>query len=223
MEHQFKVVVFDLDGTILDTSEGVLASVKYTIDRFGFEPLSEEILNTFIGPPIQDSFANAYGLEGPILQEIANVFRNRYKTVDLIKAKPYDGIHDVFRLLVDNNVRPAIATYKREDYAIKILSHFNFDKYTDIMYGADNENKLKKKDIIEKALMKAGSFDYSNTVMIGDSESDAMGAQAIGTNFIGVTYGFGFKKKTDVNKYPNIGVAKDTKELMKLLVGRESR
>lgn len=219
MEHQFKVAVFDLDGTLLDTSEGVLASVKYTIDKFGFEMLSDEKLNTFIGPPIQNSFANAYGLKGSILQEIATVFRNRYKDVDLLKAKPYDGIYDVFRALLDDGIKPTIATYKRQDYATTILTYFGFDKYTNIMYGADHENKLKKKDIIEKALVDARVNNFEHAVMIGDSDNDAIGAYEIGTKFIGVTYGFGFKVMSDVNKFPNVGVASNTKELRKLLIG----
>ena len=244
MEHQFKVAVFDLDGTLLDTSAGVLSSVKYTIDKFGFKPLSDEMLSSFIGPPIQNSFANAYGLEGPILQEIANVFRNQYKDVDLLKAEPYDGIYEVFEGLLENNIKPAVATYKRQDYATTILRHFGFDKYTDILYGADNENKLKisglKKFfihlkymslrclvffliIIEKALFDAGITYYKDAVMIGDSDNDAIGAHDIGVHFIGVTYGFGFKNVSDVEKYDNIGVATNTKELENLLVGGHNK
>ena len=219
MEHQFKAAVFDLDGTLLDTSEGVLASVKYTIDYFGLEPLSEEKLSTFIGPPIQNSFGQAYGLKGSVLQEIATVFRNQYKDVDLLKAKPYEGIYDVFQALIEMGIKPTIATYKRQDYATTILTHFGFDKYTDIMYGADHENKLKKKDIIEKALIDAGVRNYQYAVMIGDSDNDAIGAEGIGTKFIGVTYGVGFKNAEDVNRFQNIGAAKNTKELKNLLIG----
>lgn len=223
MEHQFEVAVFDLDGTLLDTSEGVLASVKYTIEKFGFEMLSDEKLSTFIGPPIQNSFANVYGLEGPILQEIATVFRNRYKDIDLLKAKPYDGIYDVFQALLKNGIKPAIATYKRQDYATTVLTYFGFDKYTDIMYGADHENKLKKKDIIEKALTDAGVKNYDCTVMIGDSDNDAIGAKEIGMKFIGVTYGFGFKNALEVNRFSNVGVAGNTKELRNLLIGGQTK
>ena len=73
---KYEIAVFDVDGTLLDTTEGVLASVKYTIDKMGFEPLSEDVLKTFIGPPIQDSFAKAYNLSGDILQDIATCFRH---------------------------------------------------------------------------------------------------------------------------------------------------
>lgn len=218
MQH-FDVVVFDVDGTLLDTSEGVLASVKYTIGKHNLPEIDEETLRTFIGPPIQDSFARVYGLSGEILQELATTFRNQYKDVDLLKAVPYEGIFDVFEALLANGIKPAIATYKRQDYATKIMQHFGFDKYTDIIYGADHENKLKKRDIIELALKDSGVSDFSKAVMIGDSDNDAIGAEGIGTEFIGVTYGFGFRSKEDVNKFKNVGSADTAKELRMLLVG----
>ncbi len=221
MAHQFKVAVFDLDGTLLDTAEGVLSAVKYTIDKMGFEPLDEEKLNTFIGPPIQKSFAEYYGLEGDIIQEIAGIFRNRYKDVDLLLATPYEGIFECFSTLKKNGTEPVVATYKREDYALTLLKHFGFDKYTDKMFGGDHENKLKKSDIIELALKAAGlePHEYGSAVMIGDTDNDAIGAKELGIPFVGVTYGFGFKTHEDVYKFPAIGAADTTEELTKLILG----
>lgn len=210
----FDLAVFDVDGTLLDTTEGVLSSVKYTIEHFGFEPLSEQRLKKFIGPPIQNSFADAYGLSGDILQEIASVFRNRYKDVDLLKAKPYDGIYEAMDSLVKKDVKIAVATYKRQDYAERILRHFGFDRYTDIMYGADHENKLKKRDIIEKCIRDSGISDYSSAVMIGDSDNDAIGARDIGVSFIAVTYGFGFDNAADAMEFPNAGIAETPAEIV---------
>lgn len=218
MEQQFKAAVFDLDGTLLDTSAGVLASVRYTIDHFGFRALTEEELRRFIGPPIQDSFARTYGLEGDILQKIATVFRKRYKETDLLKAVPYAGIYDVFERLIDNGIKPAVATYKRQDYATEILVHFGFDKYTDIMYGADHENKLKKSDIIRNAIYDAGVMNPAEAVMIGDTDNDALGAKLLDMKFIGVTYGFGFHTTADVEKFPNIGAARTADEISRLII-----
>ena len=216
--HQYKLVVFDLDGTLLDTSEGIKDSVRYTIDKFGFHSLTDNELDSFIGPPIQNSFANAYNLEGEILQDIATVFRNRYKDYDLLKANLYEGILELFECLVTNGIKPSVATYNRQDYAITLLNKFGFNKYTDIMMGGDHENKLKKKDIIENAIKAAGVTDKSRVVMIGDSENDAIGAEGMGIDFIGVTYGFGFKNADDVNKYQNVGVADNVSELKDILL-----
>lgn len=216
---RFKVVVFDVDGTLLDTSEGVKESVKYTIRKHSLKELDDVMLSTFIGPPIQDSFARVYGLSGDILQELATTFRNRYKDVDLLKAIPYDGIYDLMQKLLESDIKIAIATYKRQDYASAIMEHFCFDRYTDIIYGADHENKLKKRDIIEMALKDSGVTDYKEAVMVGDSDNDAIGAEGIGVEFIGVTYGFGFKNADDVNKFKNIGVANTCQEVASLIIG----
>lgn len=215
MNQHFDLVIFDVDGTLLDTSEGLKSSVNYTIEKHGLAPLNDEILDSFIGPPIQDSFSKAYGLEGNILQELATTFRDRYKEYDLLRAKPYAGIYEVFEKLSKKGIRLAIATYKRQDYALSILKHFGFDRFTDIMYGADHENKLKKQDIIEKCLKDAEVSDYSRAVMVGDSDNDAIGAVNIGTKFIGVTYGYGFKNVKDVEKYPSVGVANTPLQLLK--------
>ncbi len=190
---RYDLAIFDLDGTLLDTTRGLLAAQKYTIRQMGFPMLDDELLKGFIGPPVQDAFAKAYGLEGPILQEIAGIFRDYYSTQTLFDADAYDGIYDLLAALEKRGIKCAVATYKREDYALKLLKHFGFDKHTDIMFGGDHENKLKKKDIIEKCINVAGVTDKSRVVMIGDTVSDALGAELVGVDFLGVTYGFGFK------------------------------
>ncbi|MCM1103060.1 MAG: HAD hydrolase-like protein [Clostridium sp.] len=218
---QWRAVVFDVDGTLLDTSEGVLSSVRYTIEAHGLAPLSDRELRRFIGPPIQDSFAREYGLSGSILQELATTFRDRYKGGDLFKAVPYDGIFEVFAELKQCGIPIAVATYKREDYARRIMQHFGFDRYTDIIYGADHENRLKKADIIRKCLTHAGVTEPKQAVMIGDSDHDAAGAQAIGLSFLGVTYGFGFRKAEEVLRYENaVGCAAVPAELIPYLKGQ---
>ena len=219
MEQQFKCVVFDLDGTLLDTSEGIFSAVKYTINKFGLESLDVDTMKTFIGPPIQDSFKRVFGFEDKVISEMAATFRNRYKGENLLLAKPYDGIYEVFEYLNSVGIKSAIATYKREDYAIRLLKHFHFDRYTDLIYGSDFEGKLKKKDIIELALKKACVDDYSKALMIGDSDNDSIGATSIGIKFLGVTYGFGFKTKEDVYQFNSIGVADNTKEIIEIISG----
>lgn len=214
---KYDIVVFDLDGTLLDTTEGVSIAIKYTINKHGLSEISEDVLKTFMGPPIQSSFERVFELEGDIIQELATTFRNRYKDFDLLKAVPYNQIYDVFDALSSKGIKTAIATYKRQDLAEAILKHFNFDKYTNILYGADNQNKLKKRDIIEKALKDSSVTDLRRAVMIGDSSHDAIGAEEIGIDFIGVTYGFEFKTKDDVYRYKCVGAADTALEILNYL------
>lgn len=213
--NRYDLAVFDLDGTLLDTTEGVLSAVKYTMNEMGFAIPDDKALSAFIGPPIQDSFARTYGLEGEILQKIATVFRNKYSTEEyLLLAKPYDGIFELFEELCARGIRPAVATYKREDYALTLLRHFGFDRYTDIMFGADHENKLKKKDIIEKCMTLSG-VPKERTVMIGDTAHDAVGAEGMGVDFLGVTYGFGFENADDVARCYSVGSSDTALGLLK--------
>ena len=216
---QFKCVVFDVDGTLLDTSEGLISSVRYTVDRYGLDPIDDETIRTFIGPPIQDSFRRIYGFSDAVIREVSAAFREHYKEVDLLKAKPYEGIFRVIEKIKEENIEVAIATYKRQDYAAKLLEHFGFNRYTDHIFGSDFDGKLKKKDIIELALKHAGIVHYSDAVMIGDSDNDAIGAKGIGTAFLGVTYGFGCKTKKEILEFRSVGAADTPEEIVKVLFG----
>ena len=215
MGNRYDLAVFDLDGTLLDTRGGVLSAVKYTIKEFGYEMPDEDTLRTFIGPPVQEGFSRVYGLEGPILQEIATVFRNFYSTKTLLEAELYDGMIELFEAMKARGIMPAVATYKREDYALTLLRHFGFDRYTDIMFGGDHENKLKKRDIIEKCINTAGVTDLSRVVMIGDTEFDAVGARDIGVDFIGVSYGFGYKTTDEIEGCGAVGAAQTPMDILK--------
>lgn len=202
---KYELVIFDVDGTLLDTSEGVLSSVKYTIERFGFDMPDDKQLRTFIGPPIQRSFADTFGLSGDIIQEMTAVFRDRYKGDDLIKALPYEGIYECFDSLESNGIKTAIATYKRDDYAQRIMKHFHFDDHTKIIHGADDNNKLSKSDIIEICINESG-IPKEKVLMVGDTDNDATGAEGIGVDFLAVTFGFGFKPGEEIT-YPHVHVS----------------
>ena len=171
----------------------------------------------FLGPPIQDSFAAAYGISGPILQDIATIFRDRYKGEDLLKARPYEGIYELCGGLLARGIVPAVATYKREDYALTILEHFGFGQYMKSMHGSDHENRLKKQDIIRMCVAEAGVSDLSRAVMIGDTLHDAAGAEKLGVDFIAVTYGFGFHKPADLDGVPNVGIAEEPLDILKMV------
>jgi len=215
---KYRLVIFDLDGTILDTSEGILTSVEHTINQLGLPLLNRKEMLNFIGPPVQNSFAKYYKLSGTSLQQAADMFRDNYSKHHLLLAKPYEGIYEVFDYLRASNIQPAIATYKREDYAIKLLKYFKFDKYTDIMFGADNENKLTKADIIDKCKQKAQEQNLQKMIMIGDTNHDAIGAAEMGIDFLAVTYGFGFKNKDDLSGIKKTAIAKNPLEIIQLFI-----
>lgn len=219
MMNKFKLVIFDLDGTLLDTSEGILSAAKYAITTCGKNLPSQAVLDSYIGPPIQQSFAKTFGISGEELANMALCFRNRYKDYDLLKAKPYENIFTLCQKLLDVGFSLAVATYKREDYANILLKHFGFDKYMKVICGSDFAGQLTKADIIKKAIASAGIEDYKDVLMIGDTEHDAIGASALGLAFVGVTYGFGFKNRNELNGENIVGIADDTKQIGEILLG----
>ncbi len=210
-------VIFDLDGTLLDTREGIIESVKHAGKELGYSELPYETLLKFVGPPIQQSFMEHYGCDKETAQKAADLFRDYYKTVALLKAEPYEGIYELCEKLKANGIRMSVATYKREDYAVMLLKHFGFDKYCDPIHGSDNSNVLKKEDIVRMCREEMGS-EKEDSVLVGDTEHDARGALQAGTPFIAVTYGFGFKTSKDVNGYPFIGVAGNPLEIADIIL-----
>lgn len=219
MNKEYKAVIFDVDGTLLDTTEGVVAAVQYTIAKHSLRELPQDELLSFIGPPVQLSFERHYGIhDTELLQELTTTFRNRYKDYELLKAKPYVGIYELCDQLVSRGIQIAVATYKREDYALEILRHFGFDRYSNILYGSDHENKLKKEDIIQKCIRDMKIENTSTVVMVGDTDHDAVGAENIGTDFVGVTYGFGFSTKEEIMQYKHaVGYAERPIDIMRII------
>ncbi|WP_252229308.1 HAD hydrolase-like protein [Clostridium sp. ZBS15] len=190
---KYNCVIFDLDGTLMDTSIGVLKSVKYTINKMKFEKLSEEELRLFIGPPIQNSFKDKYTLDDNKTNEAAAMFRNAYKEKFLYHAKIFSGIIELLSYLRSNNILTMVATYKREDYTLMLLEYFGLSKYFDFIKGSDMDGKLTKADIVNLCIEKSNQ-DKEKAVLVGDTNHDLLGAKQAGIDFIAVTYGFGFKK-----------------------------
>lgn len=211
-----RVVLFDLDGTLLDTTEGVLESAIYAAKRLGYDELPHEQMLNFVGPPIQNSFLKHYGCSVERAQEAANLFRTYYKEKALYKARPYPGMIEVLKEMKERGVKMGVATYKREDYAISILEHFGIAPFCISMHGADNFNKLTKADIVNLCINEMTSH-RKDVILVGDTEHDAMGAKNAGVDFLGVTYGFGFKTIIDINMFPNIGCAQNTYEILKFI------
>ena len=207
---KYGYVLFDLDGTLLDTREGIISAAVHAMKQYGKVVPDQETLESLIGPPIQVSFQKLYGLSDTEAMVMANIFRDAYKTDKyLFRAKPYDGIYNLLQNLVDAGINVGIATYKREDYAKRLLIEKKFNKYTRFIYGSDFEGKFIKKDIIKICLENMGCKDCKQAVYVGDGESDGKSANEIGMNFIAVTYGFGFKKKEDAEKYQPIYITND--------------
>ncbi len=215
---KYKLVIWDVDGTLLDTSSGLISSTRYMIEKLGLPKVSEDVLKSFVGPRIQDSLSRVYGLTGEAGKEAAAVFRNHYKEGDVLKAEPYPGIEEVLKNLSDADIKMAVATNKRQDFTDALMQKFGFDKYLSCVFGTDPEGKYVKKDLINMCVDYFDDIDKTDAVMIGDSTYDAEAAMDVGVDFIGVTFGFDFKSSEDMAAFKPIGAVADIKELKELLM-----
>ena len=163
----YRGVIFDLDGTLLDTSEGVFASVRHTVEALGKPALDEATLRTFIGPPVKLSLIRLYGLDEDAANHATEIFRTQYKDHDLLKAEPYAGIKDLIRALRAQGCKIGVATLKREDYALTLLEHYHFTELCDSICGSDFASKMTKADVLHKCL-KALELSPSEAVLIGE-------------------------------------------------------
>lgn len=213
----YKLIILDVDGTMLDTSRGLLSSVEYTINKLGLEMPEKEVLETFVGPRIQDSLKRVYGLEGEELGYAANIFREYYKKGDVYRAEAYSGIYELLEILKEAGCHIAVATNKRQDFADMLMQKYRFTDYIQVVYGTDIEGKFTKQDLIKKCLDAFPECSYRDAVLIGDSSYDAEAANRVKVAFIGVTYGFGFHTSEDVDQWENVGSAGTVGELLKFL------
>lgn len=193
----FSAAVFDLDGTLIDSSEGILRAVNDTIDILGFEKLDPDFIRSCIGPPIGDSIGSKVGYTQDEIKSFYEVFRPVYKDKYLMECHVYPGIPSVLDTLRNNGVKLGIATNKREDYTATLLESIGLSRYFDSVCAMDMEGRLKKPDILEKCIRSLG-VPSENVVMIGDASSDLDAAVKCDVEFIGVGYGFGFRSTDDV-------------------------
>ena len=186
----FDTLLFDLDGTLTDSTEGLINCLEHAIKQMGFEV--PEDTNKFLGPPIRQSFAEFLGMNDEQITEAVKIFRERYSTVGLFENRVYDGIPELLDRLRSAGKRLMIATSKPEVYAVRIADRFGMSPYFDIIGGAELDGSRDyKHEVIEYVLAKSGITDRSSVLMIGDRRQDVLGAHKTGLKCMGVLWGYG--------------------------------
>lgn len=215
---KYEYVLLDLDGTLMDTADGIIQCMKDTINEVGLTPVSDELMASFIGPPVAHSFERIFGVTPEKGVEYSNIFRERYKGQYLFQATIYDGMMDLLKALKDNGVTIGVATYKREDCAIELLNGVGIGEYCKVIRGSDYDNTLSKQRIMELCL-EGVDCPLDKVLMVGDTHHDGGGAKLMGVDFLAVTYGFGFKKgdTSEVSEFNPVFVADTVPEIIKYL------
>lgn len=184
-----KAIFFDLDGTLTDSGPGIMNCAQLALDHFGIPVEDRAQLRAFVGPPLRQSFAR-FGVPAEDIDEAIRVFRGRYVPIGKFENSPYPGIQDLLRELKEAGYALFVATSKPEVTAVEVLEHFHLAQYFDRICGASLEaGRESKADVITYLLAQIG--DPGQTVMVGDTDYDVIGAKAHGIPTIGVTWGYG--------------------------------
>lgn len=210
-----KAILFDLDGTLTDSGEGILNCATVTLEHFNLPVPSREEMRVFVGPPLRDTFFK-YGVPADRLDEAVAVYRKRYVPVGMFENSPYNGIEKLLEELKAQGHRLYVATSKPEWMAVEILTKFGLASYFDIIAGATMDGvRDAKADVIAYLLEQTGSVNEA--IMVGDTKFDVIGAAAHGIPTIGVSWGYG-SVESMVNAGA-AGIANSMDELFALLNG----
>ena len=184
-----KVILFDLDGTLTDSGEGIINCAVFALEQLGLPVPSRTEMRSIVGPPLIDSFRR-FGVPEEKLEEAVSLFRSRYNPIGIFENTPYPGIRELLETLKAHGHTLCVATSKPEQMAHRVLTHFDLESYFDTVCGASlDESRSSKDEVIAFLLQKNGRAD--NMVMVGDTKYDVLGAAAHGIPTIGVAWGYG--------------------------------
>lgn len=193
-----KNIFYDLDGTLVNSEEGIFNSVKYVISSFNLPNIPENQLRRFIGPPLHYSFKKYFDFDDVYTDKCVAKYREYYKKKGIFECKLYDGIEDMLTALTDN-FNLFVTTSKPIHYANQVIDKFGVRKYFKEIFGTPFDSlAYTKSDVINSAI-STYNLDKKDCVLIGDTSFDGEGAKLSEIDFIGVTYGFGTVE--ELNEY----------------------
>ena len=208
-----KSILFDLDGTLTDSGEGIINCAIFALEHFGLPIPSREELRVFVGPPLWDTF-HKFGVPKDRLDEAVTVYRSRYIPIGKFENHPYPGVEKLLSNLKNQGHKLYVATSKPEQMSIEILTKFGLADYFDIIAGATmDRSRDEKSKVIAYLLSKIDNA--ADTVMVGDTAFDVIGASAHGIPTIGVSWVYG--EVADMEAAGAKAIANTMDELFRLL------
>lgn len=192
---KYKAVFFDMDGTLMDTSEGIYASGRYAMESLGFKVAEDEKWEGFIGPPLGDCFRITFKVrDDDTVEKLCEAFHDFYIKEGCFLSDFYPGIPEVLEKLRSQGYILGIVSMKNEDVLQNMCSHFGIDRFFDVEAGIDLTGTMNKAQLLKSAFERLG-LKPSECVLVGDTEFDHIGARDAGCDFIKVNWGFGYTKK----------------------------
>ena len=209
-----KSILFDLDGTLTDSGEGIMNCVELALQHYGIPIPPREELRIFVGPPLQENFLK-FGIPQEEIDNAIKVFRSRYLTVGKFENFPYPGIPELLQKLKSAGHHLYVATSKPESTAREILDKFELRPYFDIICGATMDGtRQSKADVIQ--YLYDQTSETLPTIMVGDTSYDVEGANAHHIPTIGVAWGYG--SVAEMVDAGAVAIAQSVDELYELLI-----
>lgn len=187
-----KAILFDMDGTLIDSSEGITKSVQYALRHYGIEVSDLESLKNFIGPPLSDSFMRFYDFSQEQAREAVDVYRERYNVTGIFECSLYPGVRECIEELKRKGYLIGMASSKPEISCRRILEHFDILPLFDDVVGATMDGKIDtKEEVLNEVLRRWKDISREEMCLIGDTMFDVEGANLVGVPCIAVSFGFG--------------------------------
>ena len=208
-----KQILFDLDGTLTDSGEGIINCASLALRHYGIPVPDRETMRVFVGPPLRDTFFK-FGVPEDKLDEAVEIYRSRYIPIGKFENTPYPGIYDLLARLKAEGHTLYVATSKPEQMSMDILNKFELTPYFDLLAGATLDgSRDHKADVIAYLLQQTGSD--LEAIMVGDTVYDVVGAAAHGIPTVGVSWGYG--SVAEMEEAGACGIAHTMDELHDLL------
>lgn len=189
----YKAILFDLDGTLTQSGEGITKSVQYALEKLGKPEENLDALEVFVGPPLMEQFMKYADLDEETARQAVAFYRERYSTIGIFENRPYPGVAHMLEELKRKGYLLAVASSKPERFVKQILEHFDLAKYFVEMVGSEmNGSRTNKTEVIEETLRRLHLENHREKVlMVGDKEHDILGARKAGLECLAVSYGYG--------------------------------
>ena len=189
----YHYIFFDLDGTLTDSKEGILNSLRYAFDKLGEPVPPETTLIKFIGPPLQDSFMEFCGFTRERAERGIALFRERYEPIGKFENAAAPGMAALCARLKERGYVLALASSKPEKMCVPICDKFGFTPALDAVVGSPPTGDWEKADVIRETMRRLGLTEAQRPeiLMVGDRKFDVLGAKACGIDCAGVEF-FGY-------------------------------
>lgn len=189
----YRAILFDLDGTLTASAEGITKSVQYALQKLGIEEPDLKKLESFVGPPLLEQFMKAYGMDEATARQAVIHYRKRYEEIGIYENQVYPGVQNLLQTLKSRGYQLAVASSKPIFYVRQILDYFQLTSFFTVIEGSRmNGLRTGKGEVIREALRRLKMEDCrEQAVMVGDRKHDVRGAREAGIDCVAVSYGYG--------------------------------